>query len=94
MASVANLLNPERIVLGGGVATALGEPYLRLVGEAFEQWAFKAVFKTTRLVPALLGDDAGILGAALLARRRFVQSKFAEPVKVGQRKPAPVKSGQ
>jgi glucokinase len=70
LASVANLLNPECIVLGGGVVTALGEPYLKRIQAAMAEHTFASIMKSTRLVMATLGDDAGILGAALLARRR------------------------
>jgi len=69
LASAASLLNPETIVLGGGVMTAMGAPYLDIVRDAMKAHAFASTFNSTRLVAATLGDDAGVLGAALLARQ-------------------------
>jgi glucokinase len=74
LASTANLINPEKIVLGGGVVEALGEKYLKIVRAAFEARAFKSVLASTHIVQAQLGDDAGVLGAALLARRAAEQA--------------------
>lgn len=71
LGGAANLLNPECIVLGGGVVTALGESFLGQVREGLRGNCFKSVFESTRLVAATLGDDAGILGAALLAREKL-----------------------
>lgn len=70
LGSIANVLNPERIVLGGGVVEAFGKPYIEKVEKAMKGFAFDIVAQTTQLVEGTLGDDAGILGAALQARRR------------------------
>ena len=70
LASSASLLNPECIILGGGVVTALGAPYLDLVRASMAQHTFQAVMNSSRLELATLGDDAVLLGAALLARQR------------------------
>jgi glucokinase len=77
LGSVANLLNPERIVLGGGVTQALGAAYVEKVEAAMKQWAFASVAASTQLVVSQLGDDAGVLGAAFLARRRLVRESAA-----------------
>jgi len=69
LGSVANLLNPECFVLGGGLVEALGKPYLDLVVEAFRRQAFESAQTGVRIVEAALGDDAGVIGAALLARQ-------------------------
>ena len=71
LGSIANVLNPDRIVLGGGVVEALGNDYLELVDRSFARAAFRSAYQAARLVEASLGDDAGILGAALLARQRL-----------------------
>lgn len=70
MASLLNLLNPEMVVLGGGVVEALGADYVRLVVRAAKKRTFTVSWKGVRIVPALLGDDAVLLGAACLARER------------------------
>lgn len=65
IASCINLLDPEVIALGGGVSHAgdfLFEPLRALVRK-------KSFFKVDyKIVPAELGNDAGILGAAMLHR--------------------------
>lgn len=70
IASAAHLINPDRIILGGGVVEALGEKYVSRVREAFVARAFKSVSAAAEIVEARLGDDAVVLGAAFLARRR------------------------
>jgi glucokinase len=69
IASVANALNPELVVLGGGLIEAMGEPYLRLVEKHVRKHPLKAATADLRVVASRLGDDAGITGAALIARR-------------------------
>jgi glucokinase len=70
--AIANLfdaLSPELFVLGGGVVEALGRDYLREVRETARAFVFSTELAPVRIVKASLGDDAGILGAALAARR-------------------------
>lgn len=71
LAAASCLLSPECIILGGGVVTALGEPYLERVKASMAEHAFKSVLKTSRLAMATLGDDAVLIGTALLARKGF-----------------------
>ena len=63
IANLMNVLNPEIIVIGGGVANAwsIFESTMR---EEVQRRAFSS---TTRIVAAACGDDAGVLGAARLA---------------------------
>jgi glucokinase len=68
MANVFNVLSPDRFVLGGGVATDLGERYLLNVRKWAEAFCFTTELGGIEVVPAALGDDAGLLGAALYAR--------------------------
>jgi len=68
MANVFNILAPDRFVLGGGVATDLGERYLVNVRKWAEAFCFTTELGGIEIVPAALGDDAGLLGAALYAR--------------------------
>ena len=65
IASVVTLLNPGRVILGGGVL--LGCPELRrLVDEVFHQRVSRSAAVDLVLERAFLGDDAGVIGAALL----------------------------
>ena len=67
VASVINLLNIERIVLGGGVMAA-GDLILNPIIEEAKKRAFQPCFEATEILAAVLGSDAATLGAALLAR--------------------------
>jgi glucokinase len=66
--SVLNLLSPEVIIIGGGVAGALGPPFLERLWEIAQRYVLPNVADGVRCVAAALGDDAGIYGAAALAR--------------------------
>lgn len=66
IANLVNILNPELIVIGGGLAN-IGEALLGPVRRAIEQHAFFSLAQTVRVVKAELGDDAGALGAAAVA---------------------------
>ncbi len=69
--SIVNFLNPEMIVLGGGVVEALDDTFLDNIRAAVEKYALPNTLNGVQIVRAKLGDDAGILGAAALARQRF-----------------------
>src|SRR6266446_2126354 len=67
VASVINLLNIERIVLGGGVMQA-GDLILKPIIEEARKRAFQPCFEATKIVVAALGEDAATIGVAMLAR--------------------------
>jgi glucokinase len=67
VASVINLLNIERIVLGGGVMQA-GDLILNPIIQEAKRRAFLPCFEATEIVVAALGEDAATIGAAMLAR--------------------------
>ena len=67
VATVINLLNIERIVLGGGVMDA-GSLILNPIIQEAKRRAFQPCFDSTEIVAAKLGLDAAPIGAALLAR--------------------------
>ena len=62
---IANILNPSRIVIGGGVSAA-GGFLLKGVREEFEKNVFPPIKDSTVLALAELGNDAGVIGAASL----------------------------
>jgi glucokinase len=70
LGGAVGLMNPERVVLGGGV-TKSGEHWWRIVRET----ARAHVLPETRveIVPAALGDDAPLWGAAVLAESLIVE---------------------
>lgn len=65
LASVVNLLNPEKIIVGGGVADA-GEILLTPIKETLLRRAMHIAGSTVQVVPAQLGNTAGVIGASLL----------------------------
>jgi glucokinase len=60
------LVNPGRIVLGGGVSQA-GERLIRYIRDTIQNRCEKTFWEKLEVVPAALGNDAGIIGAATLA---------------------------
>ncbi len=70
VADLANVLNPEIVVIGGGVARA-GDILFRPIREAVAREALPNISKGLRIVPAKLGNDAGLLGAAGCAWKRY-----------------------
>lgn len=68
-ANISNILNPDSVVIGGGVSAA-GEFLRSRVEKYFVTFAFPQVKKSTKIKIAELGNDAGIIGAASLANQQ------------------------
>ena len=66
-ASLINLLNPDRVIVGGGLALA-GDLILAPCREVVRENVLAEQARTTAVVPAALGPHAAALGAAALAR--------------------------
>jgi glucokinase len=75
VASGLNLLSPEVVVIGGGVAGALGPSFLERIWEIAQRLALPNVADGVRCVPAALQDDSGIVGAAAFARAKTETAK-------------------
>lgn len=69
IASVINLLNIEKIVIGGEIMKA-GDFVLGAIIKRAKQLSFVPSFKTTEIVPGNLGENAAAIGAALLMKRK------------------------
>lgn len=67
VAGIINLLNIERIVLGGGVMQA-GDLILNPIIQEAKRRAFQPCFEATQILAGVLGEDAATIGAAMLAR--------------------------
>jgi glucokinase len=81
LANVVNIFNPEQIILGGGVIHArdlLFTPLRQLVAAR----ALPPLMQVVQIVPAELGDNAGVLGAAAVGWCRWKREKrkAQEPV--------------
>jgi glucokinase len=69
LAAVINLVDPQRIIVGGGVSLA-GELILAASREVIQRGVLAAAARETPVVPAELSTHAAALGAAVLARER------------------------
>ena len=69
--SMVNFLNPEVIVIGGGVAGAMGDSFLERIWEIAQRHVLPSAAEGVRCVPAALKDDSGIYGAAAYAKSRY-----------------------
>ncbi|MEK7676586.1 MAG: ROK family protein [Verrucomicrobiota bacterium] len=69
VANVINLLNPEVVVLGGGLVEALEDEMMAIIVETAHDYSLGGTDKGIDIRASKLGDDAGISGAAVLARR-------------------------
>ncbi len=65
LAGLANVVNPELIILGGGVAEG-GTIFVDIVKETVLGRALPVVAESLAVAPALLGNSAGFIGAAIL----------------------------
>ena len=72
VANVINLLNPEVIVLGGGVMDQLADEMMAIIVETAKDYALPGTAKGIEIIASKLGDDAGITGAAIIARQMQV----------------------
>ena len=67
IASVANLLAPDIVVLGGGLVEAMSDLFLNEVRKTVDNRAMKSFTRSLKIVAAQLGDNATVMGAAALA---------------------------
>jgi len=72
--SIMNTVNPERVVLSGGMIHA-GDMIMRPLRETVKRLAFAIPGEKTEIVFATLGEDAGFIGAAGLAMERLKETK-------------------
>ena len=71
LGGLINLLGPEIVIIGGGVAAALGSTFIDLVRASARLQILVDPEEKIKIEPAALGDDAGIFGAALIALEQF-----------------------
>jgi glucokinase len=66
--ALINAFDPQMLIYGGGVIEALGDWLLPQISEVAKQHAINKVnLDQVKIVPAKLGDRAGVIGAALMA---------------------------
>jgi glucokinase len=68
VASACNVIDPEAVVIGGGLGVRFGEEYVRRIERAMMPHLFTSD-RPPAIHPVSLGDLGGALGASLLAAR-------------------------
>lgn len=68
--SLINVLGPQIVVLGGGVIESLEEPMMPVIVSSARRVALGKNAQEVAILSSALGDDAGIVGGAVLARSR------------------------
>jgi glucokinase len=81
LVSIAHVYAPDLIVLGGGVMTALPALF-EGAQRVFEELSGDLVPSTTEVRAAKIGDHAGTIGVAQLARRYFGLASWPDAVKL------------
>jgi glucokinase len=72
VANVVNLLDPECVVIGGGLADRMHEDFVKPIREtAYEHFMQQRDAHRIRILAGQLGDNSGALGAVVLARHRM-----------------------
>jgi glucokinase len=68
--NLINILDPEMIVFGGGVTARLGDRFIAPIRKvAYANLVNKQNSRTVKIVPGALGDNSGVVGAAVLAQQ-------------------------
>ena len=76
--SLLNVLGSEMVVLGGGVVEAFGDDFVKRVERTARKTAFEINSRNVKIIRTQLGDDAGVIGAAALAREALKSSVDSE----------------
>jgi glucokinase len=71
VANVVTVLSLPRVILGGGLTEAIGKPFVSEVKKSVKEYVFPDRCRQVEIVASELEDDAGLLGAALLAREKL-----------------------
>jgi glucokinase len=76
--SLLNVLGPEMVVLGGGLVEAFGDDLVNRIDLTARKTAFEINSRNVRIIRTKLGDDAGVIGSAALAREALSSSAESE----------------
>ncbi len=69
MGSLLNVLGLEMVVLGGGLVEAFGDDFVDRIDRVARDIAFDINSRDVKITRAALGDDAGVIGSAILSAR-------------------------
>lgn len=71
IANLVNVLDPEIVIIGGGIIDRLGRRYLRLIEKSVREHALPVVGDAVRIAEAQLKDDAVLIGTAGLLAEMY-----------------------
>lgn len=75
-AYIINLLNPEIVIIGGGIEEA-GDAFMNTLRLTVKDWAFEEMADAVKIIPSSLGENSVALGAAsLVVRNIFAQCQM------------------
>lgn len=83
LSGLLNIFNPERVVIGGGMSEA-GPWFVDAIAEQVKKRAMEGAVRNVRIVPAELGNKAGLLGAAAFALLRHDDQDNGAGISQGQ----------
>ena len=72
LVNMVNIFNPGMIIIGGGMSK-MGDMLLNPVRRIVKERAFPISAQVVRIVTAQLGEDSGVLGAAIFARQQKLE---------------------
>jgi glucokinase len=73
--NIVHILAPDRIILGGGLVEAMEELFVGTVRKTARKYVMPPYRERFEVVPAKLGDDATVLGAAAWAKKLVLGDK-------------------
>ncbi|WP_101690924.1 ROK family transcriptional regulator [Dysgonomonas massiliensis] len=73
IAGLINIFNPEMVIIGGTVSTS-GDYIMQPIKTAIRKYSLNLVNKDSKIVLSKLQDNAGMIGACLLARTRIFET--------------------
>ena len=71
ISTLINLFNPDCVIIGGSLALT-GDYLLLPIRSAVKRYSLNLISKDTQILLSELGDEAGIIGACLLARSKML----------------------
>ena len=75
IANLINIFNPEAVVIGGSLLGA-GDFYFQPLIQAVRKYSLRLLNKNVKILKSTLGEQAGVRGACLLARKNYISLTF------------------
>ena len=84
VANLINVINPEVVLLGGGVMEALERDLMPTIIQNAERYSMPGAIDGIQIIASTLGDDAGIYGSAVLAWMQLNGDGKLQPINKSQ----------